>query len=682
MPHLTWIRQAHNMVARRLFCLTCFAGCLLLAGTPFSYSQIRPLTRTDSLQIEAWYTQWQDLRPVRPDSSLVYAQRIHDWGKQHRQPVIWARGLAYLSAEARDKGNFNRSVVLMQQALPVFERHRYLPGIAFANQGLALTYKRMADAQKMEGFTRLALQYAKQALVLNEQLGSATAIANTYNTIGIIQRDLKAYEEARQAYRAGISLLEKEGISNNTLAILYGNMGQLSIEPDRQFERAIDYLERALALNGEARRLTNLEHNHRNLSDLYQRLQKHQKAVFHGEQSVRLANQLGDPHRLFNSLGVAYKAYRDAGHFEQALHYLEQAKVIEDSLGRADKTGQIARLQAAFDNERALQLAEVEAEKQKQIASLKTSLLLQHERLVAQIQADRDRDLLLIKKRTDLARAQNLAEVNARFVSRQKETSIQQLQTQNELQQRQLTWLGWGAGLFFVLSGLLFWQYQRLGQSQAQIKQQSAQLRLLMRELHHRVKNNLAIVSGLLELQSNRLADENAKRAFREGQQRVQAMSLLHQRLYQTDSLTTIDMGEYVASLIESLMGAYGYTHQTVDTRVQVSKQEVDVDLAIPIGLILNEILTNTFKYALPYTAAPSLLVDLRRQGDSLLMHVADNGPGLDLTRWQRPGGSFGKRLIAGLSDQIGGTVSVESGNGTQFFIRVPVNEPSPVRAA
>ncbi len=668
------------MVALRLFLLLLVYGWLTGTMALPANGQPKPLPRPDSLRVEEWYARWQALRVTHPDSSEPYAQRIYSWGTAHKQPMVEARGLNCLAIEVRDKSDFTAAAILFHRALPLYERANNREGIAGVYVGLALTYKRMADAQKVTSLTQKALLYAQQGLALNQQTGNTATIANAYNIVGIIQRDLQAFEEARQAYRSGLELLEKANINNITLATLYGNLAQLSVLPDKQYDQAIVYLNKALVLNREANRKTNIEHNLRNLSEAYRYKKQFEQAIKYGEEALRFSYQINDPHRLFNTLGTAYRAHRDAGNFQLALRYLEQEKMIEDSLGRVDKTKAITRLQAEFDNKRARDLATIEAENEQRIAQIRAGLTLQNSRSLAQVAANKDRDLLQIQTQADIAKARSMAEIQARFTTRQKEADIRQLQDKNDRQQRQLAWLALSVGVFVLLSGLLYWQYTRIRQNRTKIQHQAEQLRMLMRELHHRVKNNLAIVSGLLELQSNRLADEGAKRAFREGQQRVQAMSILHQRLYQTDAVTTIDMGEYSKSLIESLMGAYGYTSETLQVDVHVEKQEIDVDQAIPLGLILNEILTNAFKYALAHASNPRLSVDLNRQSDGLTLRVADNGPGLDMADWDRPGKSFGKRLIAALSDQIGALVSVENHNGTQFLIRIPAHETSPAR--
>ncbi|MCY7352471.1 MAG: sensor histidine kinase [Cytophagaceae bacterium] len=196
------------------------------------------------------------------------------------------------------------------------------------------------------------------------------------------------------------------------------------------------------------------------------------------------------------------------------------------------------------------------------------------------------------------------------------------------------------------------------------------QLELLMRELHHRVKNNLAIISGLLNLQSYELVDEQAIRAVQQGQQRVEAMSLIHQRLYQTEHVTRLDIREYITDLAESLMHAYGYDRTRFDLTIDVSEQWLDVELAIPLGLILNELITNSFKYAYQHVDYPALRIALRCDG-GLILDVQHNGPGIELSRWYEPGGSFGKQLIFSLGEQLGGQYELSTDQGTHFRLSI-----------
>jgi two-component sensor histidine kinase len=147
-------------------------------------------------------------------------------------------------------------------------------------------------------------------------------------------------------------------------------------------------------------------------------------------------------------------------------------------------------------------------------------------------------------------------------------------------------------------------------------------------------------------------------------------MSLIHQRLYQTDKVTSVNIKEYIIDLAESLMSAYGFKPNKFDLNISVEKEELDVDLAIPLGLIINELLTNSFKYAYTNIEKPALNISLK--GDkNLVLEIKDNGVGLDLNRWKNAKDSFGKKLIGGLVSQIGGKYTIENEGGTVFRMRI-----------
>ncbi len=210
-----------------------------------------------------------------------------------------------------------------------------------------------------------------------------------------------------------------------------------------------------------------------------------------------------------------------------------------------------------------------------------------------------------------------------------------------------------------------------LKNSVAIIQHQSDKLTILMKELHHRVKNNLQIVSSLLNLQSYRLMDTEAAQAVQESKLRVDAMSLIHQSLYQTDDVSTLDIKSYITHLCESLMAAYGYSHADFDLRIEVPNIYLDADSAIPIGLIINELVTNSFKYAYKKTRKPLLKLVLRMEAEITLL-VSDNGTDFKKADWERASTSFGKQLIHSLVQQINGQLSLSTDLGTHFNIRFP----------
>ena len=237
--------------------------------------------------------------------------------------------------------------------------------------------------------------------------------------------------------------------------------------------------------------------------------------------------------------------------------------------------------------------------------------------------------------------------------------------------------------LAFVIAGLLLlvligiylgWKNNR--QQMRLLAQRNQENELLLKEIHHRVKNNLEVVSSLLELQSAGLADSEAREAMQAGQSRVQSMGLLHQKLYQGENLAAIEMKDYFTQLAESLLESYE-TKDNIKVAVNMDPLELDVDTAVPLGLIVNELLTNTIKYAFGGTSAGSagaanagaVEVGLSKEDKGYLLRVKDNGVGKDFDA-PAAGTGFGSRLINLLTRQLGGTLSEENDGGLKTEVR------------
>jgi two-component sensor histidine kinase len=234
-----------------------------------------------------------------------------------------------------------------------------------------------------------------------------------------------------------------------------------------------------------------------------------------------------------------------------------------------------------------------------------------------------------------------------------------------------------GLSLLSFLSFALWQQYQKKNKANFALNASNKKLATLMKELHHRVKNNLQIVSSLLNLQSYRITDDNAAQAIKDSKMRVDAMSLIHQSLYQTDDVSTLDIKTYITNLCESLMSAYGYSPDNFDLTINVPQTQLSVDSAIPIGLILNELVTNSFKYAYKNVKDPALTIGFNLDNEPTL-DVIDNGTQFRKADWERPSMSFGKQLINSLTQQISGQLSLNTEGGqTHFQIVLPQLVPS-----
>ena len=187
----------------------------------------------------------------------------------------------------------------------------------------------------------------------------------------------------------------------------------------------------------------------------------------------------------------------------------------------------------------------------------------------------------------------------------------------------------------------------------------------LLKEIHHRVKNNFHVVASLLEIQSSYLKNQEALLAIKECQHRIHSMSIIHQKLYQSDTLSTIQMPEYIYELVEYLRESY-LVREDVAFSLQIDNIELNHAPAITLGLILNEAITNAFKYAFGNMANGKISISLTRISDSqILLTVQDNGSGLPENFNNKPATSMGMELLQGLTDDIGGVISIENNNGT-----------------
>ena len=189
----------------------------------------------------------------------------------------------------------------------------------------------------------------------------------------------------------------------------------------------------------------------------------------------------------------------------------------------------------------------------------------------------------------------------------------------------------------------------------------------LLKEIHHRVKNNLQIISSLLAMQSDSVADESMRALLQESQNRVRAMAMIHEKLYQSSNLARIHFGDYVSSLTGFLFRSYSNTAGRVALKLTVDEVHLNIDSAVPCGLILNELVSNSLKHAFKDGRSGELRVELRAEPEGYKLTVADNGSGLpsdfDLTRIK----SLGLQLVETLSRQIKGRLTVESSSGARF---------------
>lgn len=332
---------------------------------------------------------------------------------------------------------------------------------------------------------------------------------------------------------------------------------------------------------------------------------------------------------------IWFKADSSRGDYINAIKHYQLYKSLSDSVFKGEKSKQINTLQIEFESEK----------KDKNIN------LLQEQAKVQQIQIQKDTVVKYVFIGSVIVLILFLALLYNSFRLKNKknaelEIQRQQINEQNELNKKMLVEKEW-----------------------------------LLKEIHHRVKNNLQIVISLLNTQSAYLDNEDALMAIQNSQHRMHAMSLIHQKLYQSDNLANIDMSWYVYELINYMKECFD-TDQNINFVLEVEKTYLDVAQAVPLGLIINEAVNNAIKYAFPENRKGEVIIVLKNIGENNYeLQIADNGVGLPEDFENKERDSLGMNLMMGLSDQIDGTFEMKNDNGLKITITFTRNTEFEVTA-
>ena len=275
--------------------------------------------------------------------------------------------------------------------------------------------------------------------------------------------------------------------------------------------------------------------------------------------------------------------------------------------------------------------------------------------------------------------------LEGKYNKAEQELAIAELDVANKektilLSRKNRTILFGGMGLITlaILGAMSFNLYRTKQKSAAELSAKNelistalSEKELLLKEIHHRVKNNLQVISSLLSLQSDYIEDDTALSAIQEGRDRVKSMAIIHQNLYQEENLTGIQVKDYFEKLTKSLFSSYNIRTGAIDLTMNIDPINLDVDTVIPLGLIVNELITNALKYAFPNNQQGSIHIGLKEKNDQLILEVKDDGIGFDASSIKEDSNSFGYKIIQAFKDKLDAELTIESDNGTTVFFTI-----------
>ena len=209
-------------------------------------------------------------------------------------------------------------------------------------------------------------------------------------------------------------------------------------------------------------------------------------------------------------------------------------------------------------------------------------------------------------------------------------------------------------------------EQQRAAELETSLEEKS----VLLKEVHHRVKNNLQVISSLLNLQAARISDTEILSMFSESRDRIRSMALVHEKLYQSSDLAQVDFGEYLRGLSNQLMQSYSSQSRRIKMNVEIENISLGIDQAVPCGLIVNEVITNSIKHAFPDYQEGEITIRLHRtSSNQVKLLIRDNGIGIPSSLSLENPSTLGMQIVSLLTEQIGGEVNILRKRGTGFEI-------------
>ena len=519
----------------------------------------------------------------------------------------------------------------------------YLKGVALNVEGMNLFCQKKYDESTLKYIE--AIKYFEGVDSVRFVAKLNNNIAASYTTSGDLEGGLLYYQKALNFYQKEKDTIWMANTLNN-MAISYMNLKKY-----RESEQAYDEAIRYFRLKDQD---IYVGIGHLNLGNLNIETKKYAKAITQYDLAMQLVTS--DQYKLLHAAALGGKglAFLNLNQLNEAEDNLQKSLVFAKELNHHE--------QLKVTLEGLAQVYEKEGNYKEALETYK---------------------LYSIAKDTFFQQTQNQSLVDAveKYEAAEKEAKIIELNAQNEISQlrlsnsRKLLWASLiGLLIFTGLAYYLFSLNKTIKRQNAIISKSLNEKDFLLREIHHRVKNNMQFISSLLSLQSDYVTDPTAKKALHTGEHRVQSMALIHQNLYQEDNLTGIETATYFKKLAKNLFDAYNINEETINLHLDVEEVILDVDTMVPLGLIVNELISNSLKHGFPEKRKGNIYVSLKNtDAGTLTLHVKDDGVGLGEDELKKLNQSFGFRLIEAFTDQLNAQYSGKYQDG--FDIRIDIKD-------
>ena len=505
--------------------------------------------------------------------------------------------------------------------------------VAFLYTQLGYVYERRGQLDK-------AADYALKSLDLGEKFNNDKVRALAYSDLSNLFWKQSKFESGLEYGLRSLKFFEAWGISDLDYAFTLYVTGNNYLAL-KDYKKARKYYEHSIIINERYGFYNNLSDVYISLVDLYAYLDEYENADKAGRDAVKYAELLENNFMIMRSWLAIGKMHIKKGNYTAAVEDLKKSiTVATNQFGDAYYLSEAYKeLGTAYANNDDYKSA---------FGALSIYDSLKNEVFTAEA----DHRISLLRTEFDVARKEGTI-------------ALQEAQIKKHQTRQQLITI-----ITILLFLLLLLAYKAISiniKKSKLLEKKNAEKEFLLKEIHHRVKNNLEIVSSLLSLQASLIKDPNIVDAMEQSQHRVHSMGMIHQKLYLGEQLAHIEMKDYFNNLTDYIVHSYGKSEQ-VKVIIEMEKLQLDVDMAIPIGLIANELVSNSLKYAFPNNRKGSIHLALYQKGELLFLNIKDDGIGIRQEN-KTEGTGFGTHLVNLLVQQLDGKMILLTDLGTSICI-------------
>jgi two-component sensor histidine kinase len=628
-----------------------FLLSLLVQGQSYSLDELRntlaqkqtgKLTFEELIEVQRKY--------ANGDKKLTQAYGKVLLARKDFMAVDSLKAKAYfeLGYNYRNWGNNEKTKFYLTNSLDIYKRIKDIPHQAEATNLLAVYYANIdADSTAMELYTE-TIRLARSIQDTLRWISPYKGLSSLFAKMGLNDKCIEFCKE-------GLALA-KACNDPRSIAALSNNMA-IGYYQQREFDDCIVLLKDALAVNKKAGLIEATIRNLSNIGDVYKELGNIDSSAFYMGQAVNLLPSIQVPRTSIYTLisladlRILQKNYPAAIKYAKEAITLGKASDLESisagaykNLYDAYKTlNQEKAALNAFENYWRIQEKFLETDRNKAISSVEQEFQTYKKDTEIEI-LKKDQTLSTTQRNSAIGAAALLGLLSLLYFNRfrLKKKSEQELQIKNE----------------------------EIAEQSKVIQTSLTEKETLLREIHHRVKNNLQIISSLLNIQSENIEDPNVLSSIKEGQSRVQAMSLIHSNLYQSEHINNVNIENYLKELVAYLSEMFAGQSKNIEIEVDAHEIEFDIDTAIPLGLIVNELVSNAYKYAFDNQQQGKVQIKVKALNKTdYELNVKDNGKGLPDNFDPAKSKSLGLKLVKILSKQLRGKFKSSSSNGAIFVV-------------